>query len=269
MICPASSAAAFDPGKLSSPESVVVAPDGTVYWTNFSRNIGRWAPPYTANPERTWATVPDANAQILGLTLDPKRKVLYAGARMSLKIYRVSTTDPTSVNTFAPAEGGVNGLTLGDDGAVYYVDQNAGDVWRVAPDGTKSKVNRTAVSQPNGIAFAPDGWLYVSNYTRPATVTRLRLDGTSMEMMREEFVRLTGNNGDGIAFDKQGNLYVIASGLWKVTPAKVITQVSPTGGQGIEFGAGALSCKDLFYGGGAFNRMTLTVEGMDVPWHRQ
>src|SRR5262249_27057444 len=162
---------------------------------------------YDKAPEKTWAKMPDANANILGIDLDPKRKVVYAGSRNTKTLYRISTDDPTKIDKLADVEGGFNGSVLGEDEAVYYTDQGGGNVFRVAPDGTKSKVTLTPLMQPNDIAFGPDGMIYVNEAVNPATVFRFKLDANHMEVMgsREMYAKFGSGNGDGVGFDKAGN----------------------------------------------------------------
>jgi sugar lactone lactonase YvrE len=271
--------AAFDLSGVGRAEGVVIGPDGTIYFSDFGTHVMRYAPPYSGGPDKTWATIP--GAWIFGVMLDPKRKVVYAGARMAKApaigmppaLYKVDITDPTKVSKVVDAEHGINGLTMGDDGSVYYADQVGGHIYRVTPEGAKSQVTKTPVDNADGIAFGPDGKLYVNPYL-PAScpITRLTLSN-NLEVSRDVFIDLPGaKNGDGIAFDKAGNVYLTAAGLWKVTPDKKVTMLSAQGGANIEFGAGALSCKELLW---VTNNAMVPpqhiqsdVEGRDVYWHR-
>jgi sugar lactone lactonase YvrE len=69
-----------------------------------------------------------------------------------------------TVNNLAAVEAGINGVTLGEDGAVYYSDQTGGNIYRVTSTGTKTKVTTTTISDPNGIAFGADKQLYVLTF---------------------------------------------------------------------------------------------------------
>jgi hypothetical protein len=265
--CATAAPAGFDGAKIGAFEEMTIGPDGTIYWSgNNAPNIGRWKPPYDAAPEKGWAKTPAIN----GIKLDPKIKAIYAGSRGIKKLIRVSTEDPTKIDNIADVEGGINGLTLADDGAVFYTDEAGGNVYRVAADGTKNQVTTTKITGANDIAFSPDGKLCVNAWVNPGAVTCIKLDATFKEAAgsREEYAKFSKGNGDGIAFDKAGNMYAVSGALWKVTPDKVITQVDPAGGSGIEFGAGALPCNLLFWASGA-NSKTVDNPGMEVPWHRQ
>jgi glucose/arabinose dehydrogenase len=161
-------------------------------------------------------------------------------------------------------------LTLGEDGAVYYTDQKGGHVYRVTADGTKSQVTATPIEDPNGIAFGPDGHLYVLTYAK-ALVTRLTVAG-GKETGREPFAEITGGkNADGIAFDKQGQLYVTASGLFRISAdGKTVKSLGAAFGANAEFGVGALGCQDLYTAGNGkgIARYQNDSAGLDVPWHR-
>jgi hypothetical protein len=258
--------AGFDLSKIGHTEGLVVGPDGTVYFSDQATHIIRYAPPYDKAPE-TWVTIP--GAQILGIMLDPKAKVLYAGARMSKKLYKIDTTDPTKMMAIADVEAGVNGLTMGDDGSVFYSDQDSGMIYRVTADGMKAAVTKTGVTQADGIAFGPDKQLYVIPFLKNPPITRLKLEN-NVEVMREVYATVTGGgNGDGIAFDKDGNLYVTAGVLWKISAAdKMATMVNASGGANVEFGAGALACTQLIWASTPPKTIVAPAAGLDVYWHR-
>jgi sugar lactone lactonase YvrE len=270
--------AALDVTKLGKIEQLSVGPDGTFYFSPspFSSSIGRYAPPYTT-VENAWKQVPDANAQILGIALDPKRGVLYAGSRVTNKLYVVPLDSTPATVMVALPDNAFNGATLGEDGDVYYTNQSAtaagANVYRIGPnDSAPIKVNTSPLLNGNDLAFGPDGWLYVNQWSNPATITRLQLQNGA-EVARELYATLTNQHGDGIAFDSAGNLYALAQGLYKVTPAKQVTLL-PTPGvtpsSGLEFGCGAVSCNDLFVANrGGVAKMTMPDPGMNVPWHRQ
>jgi hypothetical protein len=258
--------AAFNLDAIGRTEGLVVGPDGTVYFSDFGAHVGRYVPPYDKPAEKTWATV--TGATILGITYDPKLKVIYAGSRgADKKLYKIDATDPTKITPIVAVEGGYNGITLGEDGSVFYTDQGGGNIYRVTPgDMKKVMVNKTPVADANGIAFGPDKSLYVLTYGA-GILTKLKLEN-NVEVAREMVVKFAKGNADGIAFDKAGNVYVTSGALWKVTPDKTITMVNPTGGANVEFGTGALSCKELLWAATPPHHVAIDVDGMDVPWHR-
>ena len=262
----------FD-GYDGSSEGIVIAPDGTIYFSrSFSgATIGRIRPGMP--PEVNWVNVGNT---VLGITYDPKLKVLYAGSRSRSQILKINVmADPPTVENLAAASGGVNGLTLGEDGAVYWADQGARRIFRATAQGEKTEVTTSQLPyEPNGLAFGPDGMLYINSWTG-MDIYRLKLDATGKEMMREMFTTLSNRSQDGIAFDSEGNMYVTASGLHKVTPdgqaEKLMNLDGAVNGANLDFGVGALSCNDLYSGGnnGGIRIVKLPVTGANVPWHRE
>ena len=256
--------AGFNLTPFGHTEGLVIAPDGTVFMSDFGPHVMRYAPPYD-KVEKTWATV--AGATILGIMYDPKKKVVYAGSRGGDKmLYKIDATDPKPEPVVA-VEGGFNGMTLADDGSLFYSDQTGGTIYRVTPD-DKKKTMVAKVPDANGVAFGPppNRDLFVLTYGN-GNITQIKLEN-NVEKSQALFVKLPKGSADGIAFDKLGNLYATAGALWKVTPDKTTTMVNPTGGANVEFGVGALSCKLIIWAATPPKQMEIDVEGMDVPWHR-
>jgi glucose/arabinose dehydrogenase len=256
---------------IKTAEGLVIAPDGTIYFSQpfggaASNYLGRYRPPYR-EVETQWAKV---GPRALGIALDPKRNALYVGSRGRGKLLKVFLYDHPVVRELANVEPTINGVTLGEDDAVYYTDQHGGRVYRVLRGGIKTEVTTSVIEDPNGLAFGPDGDLYVLTYAK-AKITRLKLkDGK--ETSRTAFADVTGGkNADGIAFDSQGRLYVTAGSLFQVSAdGKTVKPLGPSYGANAEFGSGALSCSDLYTAGngkGIF-RVAIDTRGADVPWHR-
>jgi lysophospholipase L1-like esterase len=258
--------------QISSAEGLVIAPDGTIYFSQpfvgpNTQYLGRYRPPYDQPPETRWV---DMGGNALGIILDPQRKVLYAGSRTLKKLLRVTLSDPPTLKPLADAEEGINGVTLGEDGAVYYSDQDGGHLYRVDPEGAKTRVTTTPITEPNGIAFGPDGKLYVVSW-KTTEVTRLTIVNGA-EAGRELFTTLPQVKGDGIAFDARGRIYATASStLYEISPdGKEVHPLGRTAGANIEFGAGALACTDMYIAGvgQGVRRFQHDTAGLDVPWHR-
>jgi sugar lactone lactonase YvrE len=266
---------------VTAAEGLAISPDGTIYWTNpfgggGSRFLGRHRPPYTDAPELNFVEI---GPVVLGITYDPKRRTIYAGQRGMQQPALLAvdlTTTPPAVTTLTTIEPGANGVILGADDAVYFTTQDTNNVWRFdLTSRMLRKVNTAPVPDPNGLAFGPDGNLYVLTYVA-ANVTQLKLANgvaTAQEMWLA--IGMDARNADGIAFDRMGNMYVTAAGLFKITPQKVVTRLraaTDVPGANIEFGVGALRCSDMYIAGGSgrgIARITNDVEGLETPWHRQ
>jgi sugar lactone lactonase YvrE len=199
---------------------------------------------------------------------------MYVGSPATHRVYTIdlSAASPTAT-MLAFTAGGPNGLTTASDGSLFYSDFSGGHVWRVDSTGTRARVTTTTIMQPNGLAFGPDGALYVDSYGA-GTVIRLVL-ASNMEMSRTTFATGLGSP-DGLAFDSMGNLYVTdnAGGrLYRVnadgsgSPMMLMSGIGAAAN--IEFGAGALSCTDIYVASsGALRRYeTGTITGAAVPWH--
>ncbi len=257
---------------IATAEGLVIAPDGTIYFSQpfvggNTQYLGRYRPPYDRAPETHWV---DMGGNALGIMLDPQRNVLYAGSRTLKKLLKVTLTEPPVVSALADVEEGINGLTLGEDGAVYYSDQNGGELYKVTPDGTKSRLTTSPITEPNGLAFGRGGGLYVVSWTTPE-VTRLEIRNGA-ETSRERFATLPQAKADGIAFDAKGRVFVTASStLYAIAPdGRQVTTLGPSAGANIDFGAGALPCSDMYIAGNGqgIRRFAHDTPGLDVPWHR-
>ena len=256
---------------ITGVEGLAIGPDGTIYFSQqFTHSVGRLRPGMAA--ETTWAMLPHGCVIISGIAVDPQNHVLFVGSPATATVYKV-TIDDTPIVTPLMAKAGIpTGSTLGPDGACYYTDsEEMGDVHRLTFDGTDTKVNVTPLLDPIGLAFGPDGQLYVLQYHDGSIVKFAVTAGMEQAMSRTTFVMNGLTNDRGIAFDKTGNLYIgLSGGLSKVSAdGRTITNIPYPGySASVEFGTGALSCKDIFFvNGGKIVRYTNDTEGAVVPWH--
>jgi glucose/arabinose dehydrogenase len=256
---------------IKTAEGLVISEDGTIYFSQpfggaASNFLGRYRPPYK-EVELNWV---DVGPKAVGITLDPKRRVLYVGSRGRKKLLMVSLTDPPVVRELADAEEKINGVTLAEDASVYYTDQGGGHVYRVQRHGMKSQVTTTPVEDPNGIAFGPDGKLYVLTYAKAKVTQIVVADGK--EVSRSLFAEITaGKNADGITFDAKGHMYVTAGALFRLSvDGKTVTPLGPAYGANADFGSGALGCSDLYTAGNGkgIARYNGDTAGADVVWKR-
>lgn len=129
--------------------------------------------------------------------------MLYVSSRFDGSIHRITPAGESSV--FATDLGVPCGIAFGPDDALYVGDRS-GSILRVVPDGRATRLAELPASVAAfHLAFGPDGWLYVTAPTLSARdpVYRVSLDGT-VEIFHDGFGR-----PQGLAFDDQGNLYVV------------------------------------------------------------
>ena len=240
-------------------EGIVVTPEGTLYFSQAGQgqHIGRIRPGMPV--ERTWVQV---GPNVLGITYDPKRKLIYAGRR------GMGTASPPAVlkiDVSGPRRWwGRWRLPPPPSTASPWVKTRPSITprrWAATSAGSPTSAKPSLVNasplpgNPNGLAFGPDGKLYIVYFSGNNQVTRLTLTNGG-ETGREVFLANVGAAGaDGIAFDDMGRLYVTAGGqLRRIrAPAMGAAQVDmmmASNGANIEFGVGALSCNDVYVGSG-------------------
>ena len=155
--------------------------------------------------------------------MTPSGELLVSG-RNNGTVYSV---DPSgSVSTYAEGMGVATGMALDGDGNLYVGDRT-GTIFKIAPD---RQIFVFATVEPSiaafHLAFGPDGYLYLTGPTTSSfdCVQRITPDGEV-----EEYLRGFGRP-QGIAFDRQGRLYLAASyqgrkGVFRIDEDKTVTQV--------------------------------------------
>jgi sugar lactone lactonase YvrE len=126
---------------------------------------------------RPFAEASRLDGRVLGLKIDPQRKLLWGVAFTRLPAAAGDTTQaPARSIVFAlelpagrlvkrvpsPRDGAshlFNDLVVGRDGTVYFTDSEAGAVWALAPKASKLRLLHRGPAErftyPNGIAFLP------------------------------------------------------------------------------------------------------------------
>jgi sugar lactone lactonase YvrE len=127
---------------------------------------------------------------------------LYVSSRFDGSIHRVASDG--SVAIFATDLGVACGIAFGPDGELYVGDRS-GSVLRVGTGQTTLFASLPPSVAAFHLAFGPDGWLYVSAPTLASqdVVYRISPHGAP-ESFSEGFGR-----PQGLAFDADGNLYVV------------------------------------------------------------
>jgi gluconolactonase len=165
-----------------------------------------------------------------GLKVHCDGRIFVADHRNGLLLIDPVTGARTSVHNRFRTEGfkGLNDLFFSSEGNLYFTDQGqtglhdpSGRVYRMAANGDVECLLNN-VPSPNGIVMNPaENWLYVAA-TRGNCVWRAMVlpDGSLTRVGL--FIQLTGGTGpDGLAMDREGNLFVAHTGLgavWKFSP---------------------------------------------------
>jgi len=183
----------------SFPESLSSTRDGTLYVG--SLNLGgvvKVAPGGKA--EQFVAPGAAASRSILGVLADEKGGTLYVCSNdmtnlgipgptdtkgAQLKTFDLYTGAPKGSFAFGDAKSMCNDIAVGADGAAYATDSFAPNVYRLNPGGTAFEVWATdPLLAPakdgvglDGIAFGPDGNLYVTTFIPAALFKIAVIDG--------------------------------------------------------------------------------------------
>ncbi|HEY7175094.1 MAG TPA: SMP-30/gluconolactonase/LRE family protein [Micromonosporaceae bacterium] len=146
-----------------------------------------------------------------------------------------ASADATWTTVFTGTMAGIEGLTGDDHGNLYVAERGGGSnpcpVWRIAAaTGAKAEVGFVpGPCAPSGLAFGPDGRLYITGADGPA------LDDidvlTPGDATTEATVFATGvAQANGVAFDRHGNLWATDGNNKK----GIVYRVGPTGGAATE-----------------------------------
>ena len=243
---------------ITNADGMAIAADGTIFYTQEAAPNG-WVGRLTPNgePESQWLAIP-GGSNLWALAIDDARNRLYISSADGHAIHWVSikAAMPKLENLFANATLRANELTVTKEGDVYYTETGDGHVYRVTPDGKQSRVTaspiKTATYNPAGLAFGPDGALYVGT-SALGPIFRLVLEG-GVEKERTNWGQYIGW-ANGLTFDGNGRLYV-STFAPNGTEARVVRITNAQGGAiqllsgnrfgSMAFGRGALSCSDLY-----------------------
>ncbi len=172
-----------------------------------------------------------------GIAFDREGR-MYVTSRQEGAVYRVAANG--TITTFAEGMGIATGLAF-DREQNLYVGDRSGTIFKIAPD---RQIFVFATLEPSiaayHLAFASDGSLFVTGPTTSSFDCVYRVDTKGVVSV---FYRGLGRP-QGLAFDREGNLYVAASlagrrGLVRITPAgEASLAVAGHGIVGLAFAAG-------------------------------
>lgn len=177
---------------------------------------------------------------------------------------------------------GVNDLVFGENGEIYFTDQGqtgmhdpSGRVYRLDPGGELRMLISNGPS-PNGIAIAPSGNALFVAMTRANQIWRIPLHWSGAVNKVGVFANLHGGPGgpDGLAFDRDGNLFVAHAGagfVWGLSQIGVpIACFKCSGSMPTNLAFGGPEMRSLFVTEsetGAVLEMTAPVSGLPLFSH--
>lgn len=238
-------------------EGPAAAADGTVYFSDIANNrILRFDP-----QRRRCETWRQPSGRANGLLFDPQGRLLACegnefGPNDGNR--RITRTDMTTgkvevlTDRFEGARyNSPNDIAVTTSGLIFFTDPCYGDrttmqmthesVYRIAPDGTVVRaVSQPDIQRPNGIALSPDERTLYLVDSCPVVGGHRKIwafdlsPAGELSNQRLVFDFAPGRGGDGMAVDRQGNLYIAAGilqprgphetagvppGIWIITPA--------------------------------------------------
>lgn len=233
--------------------------DGNIYVT-FSGGRGQKVPVaiYRIDQEFTIKPFLVEMMNATGLALDREGQ-LYVSSRFDGTVYRVAPNG--TMASYAEGMGIATGIAFDHDENLYVGDRS-GTIWRISRATRQIYVFATLEASVAAyhLAFGPDEHLYVTGPTTSSFDAVYRIDphGTV-----DVFFRGLGRP-QGLAFDRQGNLYVAASvggrrGIVKITPEQQASlAVAGQGLVGLAFAAGN---RAILATTGEVHRLEWDVEG--------
>jgi gluconolactonase len=195
---------------LDHPEGVAWGPDGRVYAGGEAGQLYR-----ISLENGGFETLANTGGNILGIAHDASGNV-YACDIGRNEVVRV--TPKGTVSTYSAGNAGQrmrlpNYPVFDEAGNLYVSDSGEwgardGLIWRIRPGGHSEIWDRQASGFPNGMCLSPDGRsLYVVE-SSPPLVARIPMSTDGSAGRREVLVELPRTVPDGIAFDREGSLYI-------------------------------------------------------------
>jgi sugar lactone lactonase YvrE len=212
--------------------------EGNIFAT-FSGSRGQKVPVAIYRIDTSYAVKPFVTDMMnaTGIAFDREGR-MYVSSRHDGTVYRVASNG--TMTTYAEGMGIATGLAF-DREQNLYVGDRSGTIFKIAPD---RQIFVFATLEPSiaayHLAFATDGSLYVTGPTTSSFDCVYRVDTKGVVSV---FYRGLGRP-QGLAFDREGNLYVAASlggrrGLVRITPAgEASIAVAGHGIVGLAFAAG-------------------------------
>jgi sugar lactone lactonase YvrE len=260
------------------PESIAIDKEGNTYVSMLAtgeiRKIAPDGRQSTLAVLGSGPTTPFPGRRLTGLAVDAPGNV-YAtlnDVASTRGVWQISRTGTAALVTALPMARMLNGLAFDARGNLYVSDSLAGNIYRVARDGSvtdwspdpllKGFNPSSCGSFPagpggaNGMSFDKHGDMFVANTTIGAVV-RVPVANDGSAEVANYFAGPTCDlwGADGTAFDNQGNLYVavnIQHKIVRIDPYGNMDTLAPAPGDtlyapaAIAFGTGRGTRKQIF-----------------------
>ena len=216
---------------------------------------------FRVSAEGEWAQVAEYDGWPNGLAVHADGRVFIADYRHGILELDPASGGVTPVleNVGSERFKGVNDLTFGTDGSLYFTDQGqtglqdpTGRVYRLSAVGVLTCLVAT-VPSPNGIVIDPAGTHLLVAVTRAQQVWRVPLRADGLVAKVGVFAQLHGGLGgpDGLALDEDGCLLVAHTGFGSVWRLSAVAEpllriVSPAGFSTTNLAFGGPGRKTLF-----------------------
>lgn len=168
---------------------------------------------YRVAPDGTATTLTTGLQGIWGIAVDSAHDVYVSDSDTVRRI-----TPAGVVSTFGAGYKRPFYLAMDPSGNLLVVDQWAGCIWRVKPDGTKTAAV-TGLSYPAGVAADAQGNLYYVDTVKDSFVNKVAPDGTVTTLLAGLTFPM------GLAVDASGNLYVAANDdftVYRIAPSGIV-----------------------------------------------
>ncbi|MDA0178759.1 choice-of-anchor D domain-containing protein [Solirubrobacter phytolaccae] len=206
------------PTASSQNSSLIVGPDGNLWWAQFMENkIVR----YTPGGAAVEFAVPTLNAMPNSIAAGPDGNLWFTewGAD---KIGRITPSGTITEFALPTTSAGAAWIVAGPDGNLWFTEYTADKIGRITPAGVVTEFALPAATEPYGITVGPDGNLWFSEFAA-SQIGRITPAGTVTEFALPTPAAKPGV----IVAGPDGNLWVTETGahqVAKITPSGVVTE---------------------------------------------
>jgi streptogramin lyase len=154
-------------GERAQPRGMVVAADGTLWFTNNFNEIGHTTPAGAV----TYYTDPGIQGPA-GITVGPDAALWFTNGAGS--IGKVTTAGAVTIFRDPSIQGGYQ-IATGPDGALWFGNPASSSIGRITTAGAVTSFTADGIGAPGGITSGPDGNLWFTN--GPSSIGRSTPDG--------------------------------------------------------------------------------------------